>query len=80
MSASVECLGLVFVGVQIAGTGHVRQDDRDIRSLRQKLFDKDAGFAGAVGSLEIHIGVGVNEDCHSVSVGGEKDPLHLHEV
>lgn len=67
--------GLLRGFVEAAGTRHVRQHDSDIRDLGQKLLQKHTSFAGTIGSIEIHIGMCVNEDRHSVAVGDPEDLL-----
>lgn len=63
-----------------SGTSHVCQNNDDIRGVGKKLFHKYAGFSRTVRSLEIHIGVGVNQKCHPVAVCCAEDLFHLREM
>src|SRR5690348_5393828 len=55
----------------------VRDLYRHIGSLRQNLFQKDAGFLGPIRPMMIYVGMHVYYDCHAMCIGGAENSAHL---
>src|SRR6266568_7662051 len=66
--------------VVASAAGKMRDLYNDVRSLREKLFQKDEGLLCSVWPMVIYVRVQVHHNRHVMLIGGTEDPSQAREM